>query len=99
MPRGSFMAWGPGGLPPTSSSACLIQVLKSTVTQKCAGDLAYEDKTLAIDDAVLAGHLHIWLSGWSQADIALQSGDTPSASASLWGNRSVWLRGVAMTRY
>jgi len=40
-----------------------MQVLKSTAIRKYAGDLAYNDKALATDDALLIGRLHTYLSG------------------------------------
>ncbi len=47
------------------SSCCCdaVQVLKSTAIRKYAGDLAYNDKALATDDALLIGRLHTYLSG------------------------------------
>lgn len=42
-----------------------MQVLKSTAIRKYAGDLAYKDKALATDDALLIGRLHTYLSGIS----------------------------------
>ena len=164
-----------------------MQVLKSTAIRKYAGDLAYKDRALATDDALLIGRLHTYLSGNSMLctfalcrqghaaawhlptikrcthhdnasfdglkvpgscvtlpanvghanglcvtccqkhtaglsasslnveylifeHVSMQAGqrptllsyrvgDTPSASASLWCNRNVWLCGVAMIRY
>ena len=40
-----------------------MQLLKSTAIRKYAGDLAYNDKALATDDALLIGRLHTYLSG------------------------------------
>lgn len=40
-----------------------MQVLKSTAIRKYAGDLAYNDKALATNDALLIGRLHTYLSG------------------------------------
>ena len=42
-----------------------MQVLKSTAIRKYAGDLAYKDRALATDDALLIGRLHTYLSGSS----------------------------------
>ncbi len=51
----------------SSASCCCdaMQVLKSTAVRKYAGDLAYKDKALATDDALLIGRLHTYLSGIS----------------------------------
>ena len=49
-------------------------MLKSTAIRKYAGDLAYNDKALATDDALLIGRLHTYLSGNSMLCVSTFAG-------------------------
>ncbi|DBB08794.1 TPA: hypothetical protein ACH3X3_007456 [Trebouxia sp. C0006] len=73
--QGFIDGLGPWRVAPKFLINLLVQVLKSTAIRKYAGDLAYNDKALATDDALLIGRLHTYLSGWAEANVAfIQSG-------------------------
>ena len=64
-----------------------MELLRSTFIRSMANDMAYHDRSLGTQDAILIGRLHTWQEEWSNNTLA-RACPTPRRGEKEWAQLS-----------